>query len=541
MIKKKIRHIMFFAVVAFSCYTIGVGCGSSESLSGINSSSAATDSFVVSDARDMGVGDVMYLQFDTEGNAEIDFSGVSSESKFYMILQSYSQSSASFIATMGNEAAHFDKGIASYLDESMTNDPVASFNLMLREKDNEISESEGYVEANPNYSVSKSVQSGDVETFRVLSSISSTSVYDEVDAEVYCVGEYAIFYVDLEVAAVIPNELTEADVDELCVNFDKAVETEYNIYGQASDVNSDGKFAVLMTPAVNELGASGGGIITGYFYAGDLYARTTSNKVSNEREILYTMVPDSDGVYGLEIPKEFAMSNLLPAVLPHELQHAISYNNHVFINHSSSEAAWLNEALSHFTEDLTGYNLENPSRMELYLQSPASYSLVTLSSPPLQNRGAAYLFLRYMYEQSDDPEAFLSNLHNTELTGTANVEAAFGSSDSNFDEFYEFMRRWAIAVALTDSGVTADSKYVYQSRTKHPDTDNWQGVCLKCDAEDNRDTILDGPAFEEYVAESSITVKGTASRFFEINNVPSSLPISGSASADMGGVLIKVQ
>lgn len=547
----KYKHLTYKFLSLVATSILLVGCLSGEGLQPVNGSSTIDD-LVETDVYEMGSGDLMFVDFDSNGDAVVDFSSAEEGSEYYLIIQSYSQSSSSFSVAMANEVAEVVEDVNPYIDE-VDQDPIQNFDVMMRQKENLISTSTSYYEVDSDASVNKAaIQQGTTETFRVLASLTSVSSYDEVEAEVYCVGDNVIFYIDEEVAATIPNDFTEADVDELCVNFDEAAQTEFGIYGDASDVNGDGKIAVLMTPAVNRLGAMGGGIITGYFYAGDLYARTlTSNVVSNEREILYTMVPDPDGCFdddgddeycsGVAISHDFAMSNLLPAVLPHELQHAISYNKHVFEYHSSSESSWLNEALSHFTEDMVGYGRENPSRYELYLQNTANYSLVTSSSPGLESRGAAYLFLRYMYEQHPAQEAFLHALVNTDSTGVSNLEEAFAGTSEDFDEFDEFFRRWAVAMALTDTGLTSNASLIYEARTLNTDTGNWQGVCMNCEADDSRGTILTGPAFEEYVPETSITVKGTANRFVHITDVPAAITLNGSSSADLGAVLIRVQ
>ena len=74
------------------------------------------------------------------------------------------------------------------------------------------------------------------------------------------------------------------------------------------------------------------------------------------------------------------------------------------------EENWLNEGMSHFMEDWAGYGVENPSRYAMYLASPSTYGVVTQSSPNLMERGASYLFLRFLYEQASDGTAFIRSL-----------------------------------------------------------------------------------------------------------------------------------
>jgi len=311
-------------------------------------------------------------------------------------------------------------------------------------------------------------------------------------------------------------------------------------FGSVSDINKDERVAILVTLGVNKLGASGGGIITGYFYAADLYSRNSSNPTSNEMEIVYILSPDPKGQYGTTISKSFAMNNLMPAVVPHEVQHAISYNNHVFVNGGSSEQSWLNEAMSHFSEDYTGHGNENPSRFEIFLADTMYTPLAPSSSPDLGERGAGYSFLRFLYERTGKSDEFLKTLINTNLRGKDNLESAIGNEDSDFDEWSEFMRRWAIALAMTDRGISTTDQYQFDPRTLNPGTGIWEGICLICNAEDNRGTIVNGPYIEELSKGTEfLSLSGTSTAFYSIPDPMENITITGSSSAGLQGVLIR--
>ena len=264
-----------------------------------------------------------------------------------------------------------------------------------------------------------------------------------------------------------------------------------------------------------------------------------SNFVCNNRQVVFTLAPDNGGDYGPAISTSFAMSNLLPAVFPHELQHLISYKEHVFEQGGSAEVSWLNEAASHFMEDYLGHGNENPSRYDLFLANPAAASVVTSSSPDLMERGAGFLFLRFLYEQSDNPELFLQSLEHTSLVGVDNLESAFNGPE-DFDQFSEFFGRWTVALALSGRGVTTDSRYVYQDRTFNNSTGKWQGVCLICDADDNRGTQLAGPTLTNFNNYSAAFVDSSAAKYYYMDNVPSSLVLQSTGGADFG-MLIRVQ
>jgi hypothetical protein len=231
---------------------------------------------------------------------------------------------------------------------------------------------------------------------------------------------------------------------------------------------------------------------------------------------------------------------LIPAVIPHECQHAINYNYHVIVNRGGAEESWLNEALSHFTEDYVGFGMENPSRVETFLEGTNVVSLV--GATDLAGRGASYLFMRFMYEQSPAGISFARSLIQSADTGVDNIEEAFAGTETDFDQFAEYIRRWAIAVALTDASITSDSRYVYRSRTWNSDTSHWQGVCLRCDAEDGRGTVLSGPSMYAYTSGESISISGTAEAYIYIDTAPSGTrTITWSASASPQAVLIRIE
>lgn len=537
-----------------------VGCGGNSGGSGSNSGSSSRGgsggtgiSNTVTSPSDMQVGDLMAVDFGSSTSESLDFSGVASGAKFILAIGSYNNSGSGTSMQLSTDISNVTaRQFSAYVEPEVEGagsegDGYASqevFDAWLRASEDALPYSENsYSAAIYKNSVVKSasikaVSLGQTETFRVLSSLSSTSSYVEVTGEVRCSKDNVAFYVDTSVSDDI---LSDADISVLCNEFDGVAATEQSLFGSMSDVDGDGKLHVLMTKQINKLGALGGGIITGYFYAGDLYERSSSNQVSNHREVIYTMVPDPDGVWGTDISNEFAMSNLLPAVLPHELQHAISYNQHVFVNAGLPEENWLNEGLSHLAEDVLGYGMENPSRYSLYLSSPSTYGLVTLGSPNLMERGASFLFLRFLYEQSDSSSAFLTAMLNTSLQGVDNLENAFNGQSESFDEFSEFMSRWTVALIMTNMGISSDSRYVYRDRTQNGTTGNWEGVCLICDADDNRGTALDGVHLNQYMGFHNSSIDAAAAKFYNITSIPDEIQMDGTDGGGNFGILVRYE
>lgn len=499
---------------------------------------------------EMSVGDIMALELGASA-VTVDFAGVASGANFILAVGSSSSSGGASSIRLSTNIAAVEDPLAKAMDvESGAGDddgygPQEILSAWLRASEDLLPESEIPVSGNLSLSgskamgIGKAASVGQQEVFRVLSSLTSVSSYVEVTGKVRCVGSNVVFYVDASSESLI----SEGQVQTLCSEFDEVAGAETAMLGDIRDPDGDGKLHVLMTKQINCLGALGGGIITGYFYAGDLFERSSSNAVSNYRDIIYTMVPDPDGdacgANSVAISDEFAMSNLLPAVLPHEMQHAISYNQHVFVAGGQPEENWLNEGMSHLIEDVMGYGVENPSRYSMYLASPSTYGVVTQSSPNLMERGAEYLFLRFLYEQSADGDAFLKRLVQSGNRGVEGLEAAFAGS-AGFSTFSEFMARWTVALAMSDRGISQDPRYTYKARTKAA-TGNWEGVLLDGDAQDNRGTMLEGVHLNTYYGAHNPSIDASTSMFYDITTVPNQMSMVGTAGGGNYAVLVRTR
>ena len=544
---RKTRKLIGGLVLAV---VLGVaGCGGGGANASLSSEGGTGITNVFNSPAEMGVGDIMPIEFADSGEVLVNFDGVSSSSEFILVLGNVAQGGAgSSISTATSMSApvdlpETDKGL--YEEPDLSAQEVLSHWMRAVEMDFSINESVPEMGAYASTSkammkgaTSAGVSVGDSRTFRILDSLSSTSSYTYARARVACIGENIIMYVD---DPRLP-ELSDGDVDELCTNFDEDLADEMSMYGGLSDVDGNGRLIVFPTMRVNELGSLGGGMITGFFYAADLYPNNSSNEVSNYGEIIYTMVPDPTGRFhkpsasGVAVSNVFAMENLIPSVLVHEAQHAISYNQHVFVQGGTAEEPWLNEALSHFTEDIMGLGRENPSRVAMFLANPSVAGLVASGTPNLLERGASYLFMRFLYEQSGNSAEFLRNLYSSSLTGVDNLESAFGGS-SGFAVFSQFMARWSVALAVTNRGITQDARYVFAPRTEDPITGNWEGVCLMCDAEDGRGTMLEGVSLTPFLGYHSVALDSSALSFFEITTIPQEITFNGGQNDY--GVLIR--
>ena len=148
-----------------------------------------------------------------------------------------------------------------------------------------------------------------------------------------------------------------------------------------ADLDGDGHVVVLLTPVANRMSIASEcvqrGYVTGFFYGVDLLERDPH---SNRGEVFYGFVPDSTGRYSCAHTAS-DVERTLQATFPHELQHLISFNQHVLVRGGAPEATWLNEGLSHAAEELVArmYDARYPAplgrgtREQLYPDSAGPY------------------------------------------------------------------------------------------------------------------------------------------------------------------------
>ena len=534
-------HIAVLAVAPIAFSSCG---GAGDRISNVTSpveTAGSNEGF-----EDLNLGEIQELEFSDSG-ATLSFGDGSNENDFFLIINSTNRSSANYTLQLsrGSSAALTLEGPGTLGVEGSDEDPSSQFHQFLREIEEVVRQSGDFEEVRPSSvgALTAAVTLGDLKSFRVLSTMNSITTYEEVPAKLrYLSGDLLIF-VDQSAASQVSDE----DIEKLANDFEGiALPRERELFGNESDINGDGRVSILMSCVLNRM-ATSGGIVTGFFFPGDLYQRSSVNPASNAQEIFYTLVPDPDGDCGsAPITRSFVIDNILPGVLAHEYQHMVSFNQHLFKNGGSTEEPWLNECLAHFAEDITGFGKENPSRVKLFLNQPSQAPIIPPTSPTLTERGGCYLFLRYLYEQSADGDAFIQNLLNTNLTGVANLENAFasaqGGADPDFDTFPEFLNRWSVALALSGTGLTSDARYNYVERSPHPGTGNFTGICIRCDAQDGRGTVLDGPVITTVSSfPNASNVRATATQFYRLVEPTGTIQVGATGGPTLAGALVRLE
>lgn len=541
----RIYLLLLGSLILSYCGSGGGGSSSTSSGGGGDSGSASTPS-------GMSVGDT-YLASFSNGDATISFSGVSGSASYELLIQSAAENASTH--TLALTSSNFlgkNVGMADSLEEELFPElsevpPQIQLDALLREQEtyyeNEpwpwdppqsFSVGKAGSGTGPSAEVSAAWSADEQKTFIVLNSLTDTTQTVNVTATAKCVKSGVTVFIDNEILTTNPTDLPQSDIDTICNIYQTNLSSLTSTFGSFSDINNDGVVVALITSQVNKL-STGGGIVTGFFWSGDLVSGY------NNMEIVYLSTPDSAGVYGPKVSNAFAMSNFLPGVFFHETQHLINYYQHVVVKGGTSEKAWLNEGLSHLAEDLIGYNLENYSRYDLYLAAPHNNSITPSGSPSLAQRGGIYLMLRYLYEQSGNSSSFVGRMVQTSDTGATNVVNAYAGTDSTFNEWGEFLKYWATALAYTDRGKTSTARYKYKDRTTNATTGNYHGACMICTASDNRSTVLTGPTYSTYSASTNYTVRGSTTRFLQFSSTPSSVTIDGNSTSSPQAVVIRVQ
>jgi len=294
---------------------------------------------------------------------------------------------------------------------------------------------------------------GEIRVFNVLR---RDRTFEQVTAVAGYVGSAAAIFVDQAAPA---GGFTASDLAAFASRFDDVIHPEVTgAFGATSDLDANGRVIILFTPAVNRLTPLGSsGFIGGYFFGNDLLPGT-NNPNSNGGEIFFSLVPDSAGVHGPPRSKSDVLS-VVPAVLAHEFQHMVHFNQRYLGLDGGEEALWLSEALAQMAEEIVARRYEalpdaasaelfrsgTRARARRYLRATDTVSLiVSTGQGSLEERGAGFLHALYLADQ--EGIGVLGRLTSTTLRGVANVEAEVGR------EWPALLADWWSAILLDGPG-----------------------------------------------------------------------------------------
>lgn len=511
------------------------------------SSSTNSDSSEGGTAESLEGGAITEVTIDSNNEATLEFGTVSSSAEYILALYHYDQA---------GETKAFELSVNAELDESevinSTNDMVTAD--ITEDVHDQLRQSES--ELDPDYLITpisvKALGSGGSSTpalestrsFKVINSFSNTSSYTTQTGVLKYVGDHILFYVSQENVDDFDKEKMISLLDE----FDAKVPAEEELFGSWSDIDNNGRVMIFATSHLNGYSKTSGGIVTGYFYAVDLFSASKYAQ-SNEGEVFYTIVPDPEGRYGTTISESFYYSNIERSVLPHEYQHGINFNRHVNDNGGSPEVSPVNEGMSHLAEGLysqdesgymTGVGNENHARVAGYLSRMNELCITCGAS--LYQRGGIFLFFRYYYEQAEQGNnpvvssgaELINRLVDTDLTGVENIVEAITGEDYSDEAFARLFGQFSVAVFMSNTGLSTDTRF------------NFFGVNLRTgNANDNRNTKMTGPATTTYTEEGvTSTIAGTSVSYIkitgdEINKAGGILQLDLAEDTHFGAYLIQ--
>src|SRR5260221_5336502 len=133
-------------------------------------------------------------------------------------------------------------------------------------------------------------------------------------------------------------------------------------FGEPTDIDGNGRVAIIFTRAVNELTpARSTSYVGGLAFSRDLFPRTgtaraTGCAASNQGEYFYALTPDPTGTVNQNVRTAGFVDSVVPSVLAHELQHLINASRRLYVTNSTAfEAKRVDEGLALNAEELVCY------------------------------------------------------------------------------------------------------------------------------------------------------------------------------------------
>ncbi|MBW8770702.1 MAG: hypothetical protein JF589_13170, partial [Gemmatimonadetes bacterium] len=291
---------------------------------------------------------------------------------------------------------------------------------------------------------------GDVVTLNVSDTSCTGAVMHGF--RVVAVGSKSIVLADTLNPA---NGFSAQDYARFAARFDTLVyPLDVGAFGAPSDLDQNGKIAILFTEYVNELTpANSPYFVGGFFHPRDIFLKTGPSSqftcpTSNEGEMFYMLVPDPSGQVNGNTRTLGFVDTLTTSVIAHEFQHLINATRRLYVNNNFAdfEETWLNEGLSHVAEELLYFresgiqplqNLgdagiradqsqyqiwkanqgSNFTRFLQYINDPGAASPLD-PDDALATRGATWAFLRYAVDRFFPGDASVwARFTNTESFG----------------------------------------------------------------------------------------------------------------------------
>jgi hypothetical protein len=195
------------------------------------------------------------------------------------------------------------------------------------------------------------------------------SQFATVTSVVRAVGQYAIW---LEDTSNPTGGYTPADFQAMATQFDAALyPTDVEYFGEPSDVDANGRIAILVTKEVNKYD------ILGFVTSAD-YSSTC--QAGNNAEIFYAIAPDPNNV---DEDSQYSRADALrdaPVLLVHELVHIIQFTRRLAAG-SPVGTTWELEGQATYAELVGGFEATGRAPRQNY----GFNTIFNCSEPPGQN------------------------------------------------------------------------------------------------------------------------------------------------------------
>jgi hypothetical protein len=296
-------------------------------------------------------------------------------------------------------------------------------------------------------------------TFQLLvhaGDVSQASNYEAVDGRLRAVGRRIQVYVD----ARDREEVSPETLRDVVSTFDDKIYPDAAArFGQAADVDQDGRFTVLFSSWLTRL-AGGKARVDGFVRGADLDLGL-GQPYGNRCDMIYLNSTLKTGPY-------------LRTIVAHEYTHAVTFSRKALSRGKIGleEEGWLDEALAHLVEDSHGFARSNIDyRVSSFLSRPERYRLVVDDYYAADlfrshgNRGATYLFLRWCVDHYGP--GLVDTLICSDRRGVGNLEEATGSS------FASLFRKWTVALYLSGLDPSSSPESPYRSIDVRGDLEDW--------------------------------------------------------------------
>jgi hypothetical protein len=369
------------------------------------------------------------------GNASLflDFSQLDYELVLYPTVQGEKDSSRTFSYTVSG-ASVLSKPAVGRLQKPKEFSERAMFETRLRREEailaSQIRKRGGW--SSPARKTAQPEQNSRSFTFSQFGGVNSDRT---VRSSLVASNTKAVAYLDDNLAGAEVN-ISSSDLQHV---LDRFTNTDYSIitdtFGDPSDVDGNGKVIFLFTPLVDQVGG-----VAGFFSSQSLFSEFDGGN-GNRTDMMFI---------GLSHELEF-----YAPLLAHEFQHLISFNQHVLVRDGESEESWLNEGLSHHTEDLVDGHITGdlPRLYAPFLEVPENYSLIGDAGDSNGVRGTAYMFVRGLIETYGPGIA--GRLVKTNRTGIDNVETETGR------RFQDLFQTYVSRLFLSGTGLNSKSDLNY--------------------------------------------------------------------------------